>query len=142
VTASLRRLAVGGVLVLVTALSGCSDSDGDSADGGTASMDDFCKAFNDLVDDVLKAGTDDADAMVRAVKEWAADIEEVGTPEEMPDDARHGFELFVDKAADLDEGMGLEDLQNLGRDLSEDDQADGLAFTEWTQENCPLEQPG
>lgn len=137
---SLRRLAVGGVLVLVATLTGCSDSDGDSADGGTASLDDFCEEFNDLVDEVLEAGTDDADAMVRAVREWAADIEEVGTPEEMPDDARHGFELFVDKAADLDEGMGLEDLQNLGRDLSEDDQADGLAFTEWTQENCPLEQ--
>ena len=143
-TATLRRLAAGGVLVLVGGLTACSDDGGgptDAADAPSdASMEDFCEAFNGLVDEVLaKAGTDPS-AMVRAVKEWAADIGEVGTPADMPDDARRGFELFVEHAADLDEDAGLEDLQNLGSDLSDEDQDDGQAFTEWTQENCPLDE--
>jgi hypothetical protein len=139
VSKPLRRLAVGGVLVLVGVLAGCSGDEGDSEGAGTASQDEFCEAFNGLVDEVMGAGISDPSAMVRAVKEWASDMEELGTPAEMPDDAQRGFELFVDKAADLDEDMGLEDLQNLGSELSEEDQADGQSFTGWTQENCPLE---
>lgn len=128
-----------GALVLVGALVGCSDGGDPPTDASKA---EFCETFNSLVDDVLEAGVDDPAAAVEAVKEWAGDIEEVGTPEEMPDDARRGFELFVEHAADLDEDMGIEDLQNLGGDLSEDDQADGEAFTTWTQDNCPLGLPG
>lgn len=139
-TRSLRRLAVGGVLLLVGVLAGCSGDDGDSTGGGTASQDEFCEAFNGLVDEVMGAGISDPGAMVRAVKEWASDMEDLGTPAEMPAEAQRGFDLFVDKAAGLDEDMGLEDLQNLGSELSEEDQADGLAFTDWTQENCPLEE--
>ncbi len=142
-TGKLRRLAAGGVLVLVSVLTACSDDGGgqDAADApDDASMEDFCEAFNGLVEDVLAEASTDPSAMVRAVKDWAADIAEVGTPADMPDDARHGFELFVEHAADLDDDAGLEDLQNLGSELSEEDQADGEAFTEWTQENCPLEE--
>ena len=140
-TRSLRRLAVGGVVLLVGVLAGCGgDDDGDSAGGGTASQDEFCVAFNGLVDEVMGAGISDPGAMVRAVKEWASDMEDLGTPPEMPAEVQRGFELFVDKAAGLDEDMGLEDLQNLGGELSEEDQADGEAFTTWTQENCPLEE--
>jgi hypothetical protein len=141
-TAMLRRLAAGGVLVLVSGLTACSDDGGgNAADAPSdASLDEFCEAFNGLVADVLAKASADPDAMVRAVKEWAADIGELGTPTEMPDEARSGFELFIEQAADLDEDAGLEDLQKLGSELSEGDQAAGQAFTEWTQENCPLDE--
>lgn len=129
-------LTLAGLALALGALTACSDDGGDPP--SDASKDDFCETFNGLVDDVLASDAEEPAAMVQAVKQWASDIEEVGTPEEMPDDARHGFELFVEHAADLDDDMGLEDLQSLGDDLGADDQADGAAFTEWTQQNCPL----
>ena len=58
-----------------------------------------------------------------------------------PDDARHGFELFVDQAEKLDDDASLQDLENLGEDLGSDDQADGQAFSAWATKNCPLDLP-
>lgn len=119
------------VAALVLVLAGCSGSDEPDA----ASTDDFCAEFNALVEDVLGAGVD---GQVTAVKDWAADMEDVGAPDEMPDDAQRGFALFLDHAADLDEDMGIEDLQRLGDGLSDDEQSDGEAFTGWVQDNCPV----
>jgi hypothetical protein len=77
--------------------------------------------------------------MIEDLQAWAADMEEVGTPAEMPADARAGFELFVDRAGDLEEDASLDDLEHLGEDLSEAEQADGRAFSAWTAENCPMD---
>ncbi|GAA4369386.1 hypothetical protein [Nocardioides caricicola] len=118
-------------LVLTGSMAGCSGSDEPEA----SSKDDFCAEFNGLVEDVLGAGVDD---QVTAVKDWAADMEDVGVPDEMPDDAERGFALFLDHAADLDEDMGVDDLSRLGADLSDDERADGEAFTGWVQDNCPV----
>ena len=88
---STRTLAAAGSLVLIAALSACGgDSDGGgSAAPDNASTEDFCTAFNGLVDSVL-ADTDISDptTMVAAIKKWAGKIEDVGTPSDMPDDAR------------------------------------------------------
>lgn len=146
----IRRLAAAGSLGLVASLSlvACSD-DGDGSDGGSsssapddASLDDFCGAFNGLFDGVMaEAASGDSAAMVRALKDWAADIEEVGTPADMPGDARDGFALFVSQAGDIDEDATLADLERLGEGLSEADQADGEAFSDWTTAHCPLDLP-
>ena len=144
---SMRRTAAAASLALVASLTACGgDSGGGSGSSApdNASLDDFCQAFNGLFDTVMAQATSgdaDASAMITALKKWAADMEDVGTPSDMPDDARHGFELFVDQAKKLDENATLQDLENLGEDLSSDDQADGEAFSEWTTKNCPLDLP-
>lgn len=135
-------------LALATALTACGGSDGDG-DGGSgdsapdnASTSDFCDGFNGLFEKVLAQATSgDSSAMITALKDWAGDMEDIGTPSDMPEDARNGFELFVEQAKDLDENASLDDLQNLGEDLSEGDQADGEAFSTWTEKNCPLDLP-
>jgi len=119
------------VAALVLASTGCSGSDEPDA----ASTDDFCEEFNGFVG----AAMGDEAGVVKAVKDWAAGMEEVGPPEEMPDDAQRGFALFLDHAADLDEDMGIEDLQRLVDNVSADDRADGEAFTSWVQDNCPVQ---
>ena len=118
------------VAALALVLTGCSGSDSSDA----ASKDDFCEEFNGFVG----AAMADEAGVVKAVKEWAAGMEDVGTPDEMPDDARRGFDVFLDHAADLDEDMGIEDLQRLSTGLSKEEQADGEAFTTWVQDNCPV----
>lgn len=146
----IRRAAAAGCLTLVAALSlgACSD-DGDGGAGGSsssapddASLEDFCGAFNGLFDEVMaEAASGDSTKMVRALKDWAAEIEEVGTPADMPEDARNGFELFVEQARGVDEDATLADLERLGEGLSEAEQADGEAFSDWTTESCPLDLP-
>lgn len=137
-TLATLALALGG-------LAGCSgDDDGGSgaAAPDDASQEEFCAAFNNLFDDVLaKATSSDSAAMVRALKDWAAEIGEIGTPAEMPDDARHGFEVFVDQAREIDEDATLADLERFGEDVSESDRADADAFSDWTQGSCPLDLP-
>ena len=135
-------------LTLAASLTACggSDGDGDGGSGGSApdnaSTSDFCDGFNGLFEAVLAQGLSaDSTAMISALKDWASDMEDIGTPSDMPDDARNGFELFIEQAKDLDENASLEDLENLGDDLSEADQADGEAFSDWTEENCPLDLP-
>lgn len=143
-----RGLAAAGCLALVAlvpSLAGCSGEGDDSASSdpsSDASSEEFCAAFNGLFDEVMaEASAGDSAAMLRALKEWAADIEAVGAPEDMPEDARAGFELFVEQAKGLDEDATLADLERLGEDLSESDRADGEAFGEWARENCPLDLP-
>jgi hypothetical protein len=123
-------------VVVALVLTGCSG--GSSGADESASTGDFCETFNGLVDKVLVTNDDDQGAMVQIVKDLAKELDEVGAPEGMPDDARRGLDLFVANAANLDDRMGLEDLQQLGAAASKDDRADALAFTRWTQENCPL----
>lgn len=132
-------------LALATSLTACGGSDGGSGASAPddASASDFCDGFNGLFEKVLaQAASGDSSAMITALKGWAGDMEDIGTPSDMPDDARRGFELFIDQAKDLDEDATLDDLQNLGDDLSDDDQADGEAFSSWTTENCALDIPG
>lgn len=133
----ISRVAVVGGLALVTALTGCNGS----SDGAATSTADFCDAFNDLFDQVLGADATDSAATVRAFKGWAADMEKVGAPADMPDDARHGFELFVDQAQGIDDNASLADLERLGEGLSDADRAAGQAFNAWTTDNCPLDLP-
>ncbi|CAI9402127.1 hypothetical protein [Nocardioides sp. T2.26MG-1] len=132
-------------LALATSLTACGGSDGGSGASAPddASTSDFCDGFNGLFEKVLaQAASGDSSAMITALKDWAGDMEDIGTPSDMPDDARRGFELFIDQAKDLDEDATLDDLQNLGDDLSDDDQADGDAFSTWTTDNCALDIPG
>lgn len=139
-----RGLAAAGCLALVASLGACSDDGGSSGSSAPddASLDEFCETFNGLFDQVLSEDVaGDSAAMVRALKDWAKEIEDVGTPSDMPEDARHGFELFIEQAENIDEGATLADLEKIGEDLSEGDQADGEAFSTWTQDNCPLDLP-
>ncbi len=140
----LRRGAAAASLALMASLTACGGGNGGGSSApDNASTDDFCGGFNSLFEKVLAQATSgDSSAMITALKDWAADMEKIGTPGDMPDDARHGFELFIDQAQKLDENASLADLQNLGDDFSDADQADGEAFGTWTEENCPLDLPG
>lgn len=143
-TARKVTLAVAGTALLIGATAGCggSSSDGSSAPDN-ASTDEFCDAFNSLFTEVMaEAGTGDMSKAVSAIKDWAENMQEVGTPDDMPDEVREGFEVFVDAASEIDEDATLEDMQDFGGDLSEADQEAGDTFGDWATETCPTELPG
>jgi hypothetical protein len=113
-------LAASLVLVAGTAV-GCGGAPTD------ASTEDFCEQ-------VTKAGSmesaDDA-------KDWGKEMEDIGTPEGISDDARDGFEIVVDAAKDAEE----EDGKVKDPDISDSDEKKVDKFGEYVATECAPEAP-
>lgn len=127
-------LTLAGLALVLGGLAGCgSDDDGESdaaAAPENASVDDFCTKFNGLYDKLFSGD-------LSSVKDWAADMADVGTPGDMPDDARKGYEVMIATIKGLDDNLSLEDFQSLGDDLSAADNEAVDAFGDWTTDTCP-----
>ncbi|WP_141014885.1 hypothetical protein [Nocardioides sambongensis] len=138
-------LATGAAVALGLSLTACG---GDAPTN--ASEEEFCDVVMDQswYEDL---GDDDYEGFVDAAKGYAEDLEEVGTPEGIPDDAREGFTISIDAAKDLDAGE-IEDAVKEAREAAEageeapedpleaemsDDEADKLAaFNTYASETC------
>lgn len=143
--ATVRKAAVAlaGTALAIGTLAGCGDDSSGSAAPDNASKEDFCEAFGSFFTDIMaEAMAGDPSKAVEAVKDWADEMQDVGLPSDAPDDVRDGFEVFIDAARDLPDDATMEDLDNLGNDLSEEDQDAGDAFGEWAAEECPDAMPG
>lgn len=143
-TARRAAVALAGAALAIGTLAGCGDDgDGGSSAPDDASQEEFCTAFSTLFTDIMaQAVTGDPSETIKAIKDWADEMQEVGTPEDTPEEVRDGFEVFVDAARDLPDDATLEDLEGLGSDLSEADQDAGDAFGDWAAETCPDAVPG
>ena len=133
-------LAVAATALTMGTLSACGgdDDEGGSSAPENASTEEFCEEFGSLFQDVLSEGlSGDTGALVTAMKEWAEDMQEVGTPEDMPDEAREGFEVFLDEARSLPDDATAEDLDQLGEDLPQSEQDAADTFGDWAAETCP-----
>lgn len=119
-------------LVPVALLSGCGGPPTDAA------KTDFCATATDQTW-IQDLGTDpDGQEIVDGFASWAEDLEEVGTPEDIDDDARKGFEVTVDYLSDLDadDFEDLSDAAAVTDDLSDDEQEQVDAYNAYVQETC------
>lgn len=77
------------------------------------------------------------------IRALVQEMEEVGTPADIPTDARDGFELTVELLGDVDaadvEGNGLDKLED---DLSEEEKGQLDAFGKYAFETCEFDIPG
>jgi hypothetical protein len=126
-----RAAAVSSSLLLALALTACGGGGSDA--GGApedASTEDFCTTFAGFGDDLDE---DDPAQAAEAANEIADELAEVGTPEDLGEEAREGFELFVEYLGEIDEG-DVEDLENSEspEDIFDDGDADAITafFTE------------
>ena len=71
---------------------------GDSPDDAT--VEEFCETWND--DSIGGAEDDTPEEQADSAHAAAAALAEVGSPEELDDAARHGFEVFLDFLANVD----------------------------------------
>ncbi|KAA1427910.1 hypothetical protein [Nocardioides antri] len=142
-----RAASVGVVLLAVGVLGACGD-DEDSSDDGSggggvsgppadASVEEFCEIVNDA-SWAEGVDTSDNEAVVAALQGWGDELAEVGTPEDIPDDAREGYEISLEQiealeASDLDKENAFEELEGK---LSEDENEKVEAFTEYESETC------
>jgi hypothetical protein len=134
-----KALLAAGLVLVAAATAGCGD-DGPPTD---ASKDHFCGVFDDMLTDLgaLDEDAKPADA-VKALKKAGGQLAEVGTPEDMPADARKGYELILDEIEQLDEDASKEDVTSLGEDVSDSDQKSMDAYTKYLSETCADEIGG
>ena len=136
----LGLLAASLVLVAGGAV-GCGDDGGGDGGGGgggdeAASTDDFCAAFKAFADD-LEGLTGEEANLGEILKKAAQRIEDVGTPEDIPDDAEDGLRLTLDALLDLPDDATVEDMSGLEDDFSDADKEKTDAFTEYLEKTCP-----
>ncbi|WP_109505281.1 hypothetical protein [Nocardioides speluncae] len=108
-------LAASLLLVAGTAV-GCGGAPTD------ASKEDFCKQYTKIGE---AQSADDAN-------DWGKEMEDVGTPEGISDDARDGFEIIVDAAKDAEEKDG----EIKEPDIDKDDEKKVAAFSKYVGEEC------
>jgi hypothetical protein len=134
-----KILAAASLLLVAGATAACG--------GGAptdASEDEFCKTQQSILDDMPtpKAGEKpDNKVVVKALKSWADRVEETGTPEDIPEDARKGFELQVKLVGELDDDADEEDFDKIDKDMSEDEKAQSDAFDKYVQDTCGSPEP-
>lgn len=100
-----------------------------------ASVEEFCTASNDLPTD--ETG-DDFAAEAQQANDWAAQAIKVGTPAEMSEEERHGFELWADyqrtiTAEDLESDREAEAWRD---DFGFSDAADVFIYLGYVGSNC------
>lgn len=135
---------VASLLLVAGTTAACGDDSGsnDASDAPqSASTDDFCDAYNGLFDKLMSSDSPSDDEAVKAFKDWASEMTNVGTPEDMPDDARRGFEVAISTISDIDDDASQKDLENLDDQLSDDEKKDSQAFGAWATETCPSDVP-
>ena len=137
------RLALGSAALLLGAVtSACGGSSGAPTD---ASEKQFCDTqsglFADLMpDDMADPQVPSDEDMARAVKDWGKELEKVGTPEGISDEARAGFESMVEQAGEIDASDfsidQLEELAEGGAKASKQAQKEAEAFSDYLNETC------
>lgn len=124
--------AASATVLLAFSLSACGGVDAPE----DASEDDFCEAFNAQTE---IGAEDSVSDQVDAAQELGDKLEEVGTPDGISDDARKGFESYVEALKDINE----DDVEKLA-DATEDEAAEALdvekdeftAFFEYAVTTC------
>ena len=101
-----------------------------------ASTEDFCGAFKAFADDLADV-TGTEENLGEILKKAAKRIEDVGTPEGIPDDAEEGLQLTLDAILDLPDDASVEDMARLEGEFSEADKEKTDAFSAYLEETCP-----
>jgi hypothetical protein len=104
----MRRALIGATVLLVAGTTtACGGAPGD------ASTDDFCQAIQDL------PGGDEPSQ--EEIDDYLDELEGTGTPEGISEDARKGFETWVDVIGDIDVDDSPEEIQEMLDDEAEGD---------------------
>jgi hypothetical protein len=121
-------LLTASLLLVGASVAGCS--------GGAptdASEKEFCDSLTSVFEDVDLTDQPTEKEALELIKSWAKDLDKVGTPDDIPDEAREGFELMIKEVAKL---RAQEDFAQLDADLSESEKKAAEAFDTYTTETC------
>jgi hypothetical protein len=130
-------MIVASLVLVAGGAAACGDSGG-KGDGGSdaASQKDFCGAFQAFYDDLTKL-TGEEDNLGEILKKASKRIRDVGTPEDIPDDAKEGLELTLDAIDELPDDATVDDMTSLEDKFSDADKKKTDAFQSYLEKTCP-----
>jgi len=137
-------LALGGVLLAVPGLVSCAADDGgdpgaEESERAVVSVDEFCAAAKKFENIFTETDTTNLAEGVDTLRSAAQDLKDFGTPADIPDDARDGLELTLDKLIGLPDDAAESDLLDV-LDFSEEERAKSMAFEDYLDDSCPYRQ--
>jgi hypothetical protein len=128
---------IAALALLAGGLTGCGGGDAASAPTD-ASRGEFCEAYASQIGSLARSAREDGpDRAAEAMRDWSTRAQEIGTPGDMPEDARRGFETIVEEIDALGSGPTQRELDALGEDLGTRAQRDLEAFGEYAVSTCP-----
>ncbi|PUA82985.1 hypothetical protein [Nocardioides currus] len=119
------------LLVLGLAVAGCSD-----ASPTDASEKEFCAQHDSLLVDLADMSGTTQEEALDVIRKWGRDFEEVGTPEDMPEDAREAFDLMIREVAELKDGSTAEDFDRIDQDMTPGEEKARASFEEYVLDTC------
>ena len=132
----MKKPAKTGLLTASLVLVGASVAGCGGGPPTDATEDEFCTSLTSLAAKLGSLADASQKEAVGSIKAWAKDLEKVGTPEKMSDDARDGFELMIKEVAALDEDGTTEDFEKLDDDLSAKEKKASAAFEKYSADTC------
>jgi len=124
-------------MVLVGAsVAGCSGGSGGGGAPTDASEDEFCGVLTSLFSEPGAMAEMTKEEGVAEVKAWAKDLRRVGTPENISDEARDGFELMIREVGTFGEDDTAESLATLQESLSASEKVASEAFDTYSADTC------
>jgi hypothetical protein len=127
-----HRLLAASLVLVGGAAVGC----GTGGAPTDATQEEFCDGFASLFTDMADLADAEEAEIVAGIKEWAAQMEEIGTPEGISDEEREGFETSLQLISDLEEDATPEDFETLDEGLSQEEQDAVDAFDTYTTDTC------
>jgi hypothetical protein len=146
----MKHALIAASLVLVAGLgAGCGGGDDQepetsptSASATAASATEkFCEAYNSLGEEFEAGAQPKQKQVVQALKRWADELEQTGPPENMPPEARDGYELIVETVQKIEDDATQADVQKLTQAFSKAERVSSNEFGQWVQKTCPREAP-
>jgi hypothetical protein len=133
-------LVLGGLLLAAPGLVACGgpddEPDGKAADDPkTVSVADFCSAAEKFENTFSELDTSDLASSVATFKSAAQELEDAGTPQDIPADAREGLTLTLDKITGLPDDASEDDMNALF-EFTEDEKAKSMAFESYLDDTC------
>jgi hypothetical protein len=111
---------------------------GDDAGGAPtdASEKDYCASYQSLFTDMSSMADASDKEIIAKIKDWAATMQETGTPKDMPKDARAGFETTISLIDELGDDARAKDFEKIDEDLSETETKQVDDFDTYTTDTC------
>ena len=133
-------VATGAAVLLALSLSACGDDDDDGGSDASdapasASKEDFCEAFNAVLGDMSAIETQPTEEQWSELQDKVEKLSEVGTPEDISDDNRDGYEVLVKAVTETDYDDSL-DFTGRIPGASESEQAKATSFVQYAATLC------
>ena len=139
---------VAAVLLVLGLVSGCGSSDSSSPtasdDGGSAgapptaaTVEEFCGTFTEMIQQAQDAGQDMSDAeAIKVAKQTADKLAQIGSPADMPADAREAFELAIEKIRSIPDDATRKEMGAIADDLTDSQKKNLDALTSYVTTTC------